>query len=170
MASGDYDRHLKRLLPVLKQNTGRMTAAVQLSFPPSPEFPTPGAGRYCGWNCRKKSMLNSYLTRPLPGRFPSCRAMCLPQASAMAISSASALATPGASPLKTASSNWAAWSDQLQADLHQFRAILRRAHLANQVTVAVATGNFTVGPVSVIAGSGFEFAVTVNVHFGAFSA
>lgn len=44
MASGDYDRHLKRLLPVLKQNAGRMTAAVQLSFPPSTGISDPRVG------------------------------------------------------------------------------------------------------------------------------
>ncbi len=33
IASGDYDRHIKRLLPVLKFNAQRMTAAVARNFP-----------------------------------------------------------------------------------------------------------------------------------------
>jgi DNA-binding transcriptional MocR family regulator len=44
LASGDYDRHLKRLLPVLKQNAGRMTAAVERSFPVNTGISAPRGG------------------------------------------------------------------------------------------------------------------------------
>jgi len=44
LASGDYDRHLKRLLPILKQNAGRMSAAVQLGFPANTGISDPKGG------------------------------------------------------------------------------------------------------------------------------
>lgn len=44
LASGDYDRHLKRLLPALKQNAGRMAAAVQRSFPENTGVSAPKGG------------------------------------------------------------------------------------------------------------------------------
>jgi DNA-binding transcriptional MocR family regulator len=44
VASGDYDRHLKRLVPVLKQNAERMTAAVERSFPPETGISAPRGG------------------------------------------------------------------------------------------------------------------------------
>jgi len=44
LASGDYDRHLKRLVPALKQNAGRMTAAVQRSFPEETGISAPMGG------------------------------------------------------------------------------------------------------------------------------
>lgn len=44
LASGDYDRHLKRLVPVLKQNAGRMTAAVERSFPANTGISAPKGG------------------------------------------------------------------------------------------------------------------------------
>lgn len=44
LASGDYDRHLKRLKPVLKQNSERMTAAVERSFPSATGISDPKGG------------------------------------------------------------------------------------------------------------------------------
>jgi len=44
LASGDYDRHLKRLLPVLKQNSARMTAAVERYFPENTGISAPKGG------------------------------------------------------------------------------------------------------------------------------
>jgi len=44
LASGDYDRHLKRLVPVLKQNAERMTAAVERSFPTNTGISAPKGG------------------------------------------------------------------------------------------------------------------------------
>jgi DNA-binding transcriptional MocR family regulator len=44
LASGDYDRHLKRLMPVLKQNAGRMTAAVERHFPADTGISEPQGG------------------------------------------------------------------------------------------------------------------------------
>ncbi|MFT5139325.1 MAG: DNA-binding transcriptional MocR family regulator [Lysobacterales bacterium] len=44
LASGDYDRHLKRLLPVLKQNAARMTAAVEQYFPANTGISAPKGG------------------------------------------------------------------------------------------------------------------------------
>jgi DNA-binding transcriptional MocR family regulator len=44
MASGDYDRHLRRLVPVLKQNCERMTAAVERSFPADTGISAPRGG------------------------------------------------------------------------------------------------------------------------------
>lgn len=44
LASGDYDRHLKRLLPVLKQNAARMTAAVEQHFPANTGISAPRGG------------------------------------------------------------------------------------------------------------------------------
>jgi DNA-binding transcriptional MocR family regulator len=44
MATGDYDRHLKRLKPVLRQNAGRMTAAVERSFPAATGVSDPRGG------------------------------------------------------------------------------------------------------------------------------
>jgi DNA-binding transcriptional MocR family regulator len=44
LASGDYDRHLNRLLPVLKQNAERMTAAVARSFPKHTGISAPRGG------------------------------------------------------------------------------------------------------------------------------
>ncbi len=44
LATGEYDRHLKRLLPVLKQNAERMTAAVELSFPANTGISAPKGG------------------------------------------------------------------------------------------------------------------------------
>jgi DNA-binding transcriptional MocR family regulator len=44
LASGDYDRHLKRLIPVLKQNAARMTAAVERHFPASTGISAPKGG------------------------------------------------------------------------------------------------------------------------------
>ena len=44
LASGDYDRHLKRLIPVLKQNAERMTAAVERSFPADTGISDPKGG------------------------------------------------------------------------------------------------------------------------------
>jgi DNA-binding transcriptional MocR family regulator len=44
LVSGDYDRHLKKLLPVLKQNSERMTAAVERSFPTDTGISAPRGG------------------------------------------------------------------------------------------------------------------------------
>jgi DNA-binding transcriptional MocR family regulator len=44
LASGDYDRHLKRLLPVLRQNAERMTAAVEQHFPDDTGISAPKGG------------------------------------------------------------------------------------------------------------------------------
>lgn len=44
MAAGDYDRHLKRLKPVLKQNAERMTAAVERYFPGTTRISDPRGG------------------------------------------------------------------------------------------------------------------------------
>ncbi|MDX1460152.1 MAG: PLP-dependent aminotransferase family protein [Xanthomonadales bacterium] len=44
LASGDYDRHLKRLVPVLKQNATRMTAAVERCFPSNTGVSAPRGG------------------------------------------------------------------------------------------------------------------------------
>jgi DNA-binding transcriptional MocR family regulator len=44
MAAGDYDRHLKRLKPVLKQNAERMTAAVERHFPADTRISDPQGG------------------------------------------------------------------------------------------------------------------------------
>lgn len=44
MAVGDYDRHLKRLKPVLKQYAERMTAAIERSFPPDTGISDPKGG------------------------------------------------------------------------------------------------------------------------------
>ncbi|MBT8061874.1 MAG: PLP-dependent aminotransferase family protein [Xanthomonadales bacterium] len=44
LASGDYDRHLKRLVPVLKQNAARMTAAVEQYFPANTGISAPKGG------------------------------------------------------------------------------------------------------------------------------
>ncbi len=44
LASGDYDRHLKRLIPVLKQNAQRMSAAVERSFPADTGISDPKGG------------------------------------------------------------------------------------------------------------------------------
>jgi DNA-binding transcriptional MocR family regulator len=44
LASGDYDRHLKKLLPVLKQNSERMAAAVECSFPKDTGISAPRGG------------------------------------------------------------------------------------------------------------------------------
>ena len=44
LASGDYDRHLKRLVPVLKQNAERMTAAVERYFPENTGISAPRGG------------------------------------------------------------------------------------------------------------------------------
>ena len=44
LASGDYDRHLKRLVPVLKQNAARMTAAVEANFPANTGISAPKGG------------------------------------------------------------------------------------------------------------------------------
>lgn len=44
MATGDYDRHLKRLKPVLKQNAERMTAAVERHFPAETGISNPRGG------------------------------------------------------------------------------------------------------------------------------
>jgi DNA-binding transcriptional MocR family regulator len=44
LASGDYDRHLNRLVPVLKQNAERMIAAVEHSFPTETAISKPQGG------------------------------------------------------------------------------------------------------------------------------
>ena len=44
LASGDYDRHLRRLVPVLKQNCERMTAAVEHYFPVETGISAPRGG------------------------------------------------------------------------------------------------------------------------------
>jgi DNA-binding transcriptional MocR family regulator len=44
LATGDYDRHLKRLIPVLKQNAARMTAAVEQNFPHETGISDPRGG------------------------------------------------------------------------------------------------------------------------------
>ncbi len=44
LASGDYDRHLKRLLPVLKYNAQRMSAAISRYFPKQTGISQPGGG------------------------------------------------------------------------------------------------------------------------------
>ena len=44
IASGDYDRHLKRLLPVLKQNAERMISCIENSFPPETRISRPRGG------------------------------------------------------------------------------------------------------------------------------
>ena len=44
LASGDYDRHLKRLVPVLKQNSERMTAAVERYLPANTGISAPKGG------------------------------------------------------------------------------------------------------------------------------
>lgn len=44
LASGEYDRHLKRLLPVLKNNAQRMRAAIEDHFPHSTRVSQPQGG------------------------------------------------------------------------------------------------------------------------------
>lgn len=44
IASGDYDRHLKRLKPVLKQNADRMISCIENSFPPETRISRPRGG------------------------------------------------------------------------------------------------------------------------------
>jgi DNA-binding transcriptional MocR family regulator len=44
LASGDYDRHLNRLVPILRQNAERMTAAVEISFPANTGISAPKGG------------------------------------------------------------------------------------------------------------------------------
>lgn len=44
LASGDYDRHLNRLLPVLKQNAERMSSAVARTFPERTGISAPRGG------------------------------------------------------------------------------------------------------------------------------
>jgi DNA-binding transcriptional MocR family regulator len=44
LVSGDYDRHLQRLLPVLKTNAERMTAQIARAFPPETAVSQPKGG------------------------------------------------------------------------------------------------------------------------------
>lgn len=44
MASGDYDRHIKRLLPILKSNAQRMACHVQQTFPAETRISRPQGG------------------------------------------------------------------------------------------------------------------------------
>ncbi len=44
LASGDYDRHIRALLPVLKQNAERMSAAIGRYFPPATRVSQPQGG------------------------------------------------------------------------------------------------------------------------------
>ena len=44
MASGDYDRHIKALRPVLKQNCERMSAVIGESFPAATRVTKPAGG------------------------------------------------------------------------------------------------------------------------------
>lgn len=65
IASGEYDRHLKRLVPVLKNNAQRMRAAVESHFPASTRVSQPQGGTVLWLELEKEFDSTQYFDKAL---------------------------------------------------------------------------------------------------------